>query len=308
MHIFFRMMGGDSTAAKARSVTEKFQFGPWRCTSIKSHILKSEGPDRERFESQLELPQVPEMVFADNLLRLEHSAGFGLEFNALDALKLVDPRNDLLKVAVSDAWRQARSDCEHIKDVIKPFDWTYTTDYKGSLFGTNETQLKVEPTTERIDLEKLKKRDKIMFYEDMLLFEDELADNGTSELNVKIRIMPSSFFILLRLFMRVDGVMIRVNETRIYHEIDQDYILREYSSRDNQIKDLKVSPHLLTEPNEIVKHLTIRKEEFHKLIFPVINDTSDNTKQSLSPDRQDSTAETKSQDTNNTTSGGSGGS
>lgn len=36
-----------------------------------------------------------------------------------------------------------RSDCEHIKDVIKPFDWTYTTDYKGSLFGTNETQLKV---------------------------------------------------------------------------------------------------------------------------------------------------------------------
>ncbi|XP_076079648.1 TIP41-like protein isoform X3 [Mytilus galloprovincialis] len=268
------MMGGDSTAAKARSVTEKFQFGPWRCTSIKSHILKSEGPDRERFESQLELPQVPEMVFADNLLRLEHSAGFGLEFNALDALKLVDPRNDLLKVAVSDAWRQARSDCEHIKDVIKPFDWTYTTDYKGSLFGTNEIQLKVEPTTERIDLEKLKKRDKIMFYEDMLLFEDELADNGTSELNVKI--------------------------------VDQDYILREYSSRDNQIKDLKVSPHLLTEPNEIVKHLTIRKEEFHKLIFPVINDTSDNTKPSLSPDGQDSTAETKSQDTNNTTSGGSG--
>lgn len=43
------MMGGDSTAAKGRSQTEKFQFGPWRCTSIKSHILKSEGPDRERY-------------------------------------------------------------------------------------------------------------------------------------------------------------------------------------------------------------------------------------------------------------------
>jgi type 2A phosphatase activator TIP41 len=48
------------------------------------------------------------MVFADNLLRLEHAAGFGIEFNALDALKRVDAHNDLLKVAVSDAWREAR--------------------------------------------------------------------------------------------------------------------------------------------------------------------------------------------------------
>ena len=61
-----------------------------------------------RFEGSLALPQVPEMLFADNLLRLEHAAGFGIEFNALDALKRVDAHNDLLKVAVSDAWREAR--------------------------------------------------------------------------------------------------------------------------------------------------------------------------------------------------------
>lgn len=268
------MMGGDSTAAKSRSVTEKFQFGPWLCCSIKSHILKSEGPERERFESQLELPQVPEMVFADNLLRLEHIGGFGIEFRALDALKLVDPHNDVMKVAVSDAWREARSDCENIKNVIKPFDWTYTTDYKGSIFGTEKAEFKIEPTEERIDLEKLKKREKIMFYEDMTLFEDELADNGTSVLSVKIRIMPASFFLLMRLFMRVDGVIIRVNDTRMYHEADKDYILREYTSRDDSVKDIKAPSNLFTQPNEIVQHLTVRKEEFHKLIFPSV-DTSD---------------------------------
>lgn len=289
------MMGGDSTAAKGRSQTEKFQFGPWRCTSIKSHILKSEGPDRERFEGSLALPQVPEMVFADNLLRLEHTAGFGIEFNALDALKRVDAHNDLLKVAVSDAWREARSDCEYIKDVIKPFDWTYTTDYKGTVFGTEDNQLKIEPTTDRIDLEKLKVREKIMFYEDMLMFEDELADNGTSVLSVKIRIMPTSFFILLRLFMRVDGVLIRVNDTRMYHEAEQNYILREYTSRDDQIKDLKVSPHLLTEPNEIVKHLTIRKEEFHKLEFPVTSALDTNDKEQ-SPSNTSPTLQSPSSD------------
>ena len=28
-----------------------------------------------------------------------------------------------------------RSDCEFINKVVKPFDWTYTTDYKGTLLG-----------------------------------------------------------------------------------------------------------------------------------------------------------------------------
>ena len=53
----------------------------------------------------------------------------------------------------------------------------------------------VSETTERIDIEKLKVREKILFYEDMLLFEDELADNGTSLLNVRmVRARTRSYF------------------------------------------------------------------------------------------------------------------
>lgn len=48
------------------------------------------------------------MIFADNVLRVVHSDGFGIEFNALDALKRVDAHHDPLKVAVSQAWREAR--------------------------------------------------------------------------------------------------------------------------------------------------------------------------------------------------------
>ena len=48
------------------------------------------------------------MIFAKNGLRLEHDSGFGIEFNALDALKLVDPEHDLLKVAATQAWTEAR--------------------------------------------------------------------------------------------------------------------------------------------------------------------------------------------------------
>ena len=31
--------------------------------------------------------------------------------------------------------------------------------------------------------------------------------------------MASGFFVLLRFFMRIDGLMIRMNDTRIYHQV-----------------------------------------------------------------------------------------
>jgi type 2A phosphatase activator TIP41 len=46
--------------------------------------------------------------------------------------------------------------------------------------------IQVSETTERIDIEKLKQREQIHFYDNIMLFEDELSDNGTSVLNVKI--------------------------------------------------------------------------------------------------------------------------
>lgn len=61
------------------------------------------------FEKELApLPQVPEMTFDQNILRIRHEEGFGVEFNALDALRLVDAENDLMKVAVSEAWQASR--------------------------------------------------------------------------------------------------------------------------------------------------------------------------------------------------------
>ena len=33
------------------------------------------------------------------------------------------------------------------------------------------------------------------------------------------RVMQGGFFLLLRFFMRVDGVLIRINDTRIYHKV-----------------------------------------------------------------------------------------
>ena len=61
-----------------------------------------------RISSELELPSLPEMVFGENVLQIEHAAGFGIQFNALDALKLVDNKHDLMKVAVAEEWQSKR--------------------------------------------------------------------------------------------------------------------------------------------------------------------------------------------------------
>lgn len=84
---------------------------------------------------------------------------------------------------------------------------------------------------------KLTSREPIHFYQDLCLFEDELSDHGVAKLNVKIRVMKQNFFVLLRFFLRVDQVLIRMNDTRIYWETGMDHLLREYAEKEH--KDAK---------------------------------------------------------------------
>nr|XP_054752690.1 TIP41-like protein [Lytechinus pictus] len=255
----------EDVACKSGKKTETFSFGPWTITSVKAHISKTDVVTKH--EEELELPQLPEMTFGDNVLRIHHSGGFGIEFNTIDALRLVDNKHDTMKVAAADTWQEARSDCEFISKVIKPFDWTYTTDYKGSIVNSNGNHCKVSETDERIDIEKLKVREKIFFFEDMPLFEDELADNGCAILTVKMRVMQSSFFLLMRFFLRVDGVLVRINDTRCYHEAGTKYILREYSSKEKSIQALGLEPHELQDPIKLNEMLDTVSQTFEKLEF-----------------------------------------
>ncbi|XP_078415900.1 TIP41-like protein [Cetorhinus maximus] len=264
------------TTHSFKNSKQEFNFGPWKLTANKSHIMKSK--DIERLAEEMKMHSLPEMLFGDNVLKVQHAGGFGISFNATDALRTVDNGHGTVKVACAEAWQESRADSEHSKEVVKPYDWTFTTDYKGTLLG-DELKLKVTPTTERIDLEKLKTREQIMYFEEVLLFEDELHDHGVSMLSVKVRVMPSSFFVLLRFFLRVDGVLIRTNDTRVYHEANKNYLLSEYSSRESNVSALQNVPqYLFTDPNEISKYLPLQKLICEKLEFPedVDNTTFEN--------------------------------
>jgi type 2A phosphatase activator TIP41 len=253
---------------------QEFTAGPWTITTTRSHILKSQcvrEPEKCleaqlchvcKYSTDLELPSLPEMVFPDNKLVFHHSQGGRLEFNSLDALKMVDAHKESIQVAAAKEWRSTRSEgLQEVNDKVKSYDWTFTTEYNGTI----NPLIQIAETSEGIDYDKLKVSEKIHFFDDLILFEDELADNGIAEMRVKIRVMSSGFFILLRYFLRVDRVMVRLYDTRIYHQAGTDHMIREFSKREVSLPNPMLSLDVLKDINklsEIIPHSNVVK---HKL-------------------------------------------
>ncbi|XP_066257184.1 TIP41-like protein [Euwallacea similis] len=257
---------------------EEFEWSGWTFKYTKSHILHSLCSSSEKCKKQaaeqcllclyttcLDLPHLPEMVFPRNILTVVHPNGGRIEFNTLEALKKVCSSNLPIQVACSEAWKESRS-AEHLEQKIKPFDWTFSTDYSGTL----SKEAHIEETNEIIDMEMLKQKEKILFYHEMTLYEDELHDNGISSLTIKIRVMPSSFFVLLRFFLRVDGVMVRVNDTRVFHDFSKDFVIREFTNKECEVKDLKLPLTLFGDPNMLAPYMPLKKSINEKITFPKI--------------------------------------
>jgi type 2A phosphatase activator TIP41 len=51
--------------------------------------------------------------------------------------------------------------------------------------------------------------------------------------------MPHSFFILSRLFLRVDNVLFRTHDVRVFHAFGSDKIIREVMGRECSYIDMK---------------------------------------------------------------------
>eukprot|EP00096_Caligus_rogercresseyi_P006285 TRINITY_DN2261_c0_g1_i2.p1 TRINITY_DN2261_c0_g1~~TRINITY_DN2261_c0_g1_i2.p1 ORF type:complete len:264 (+),score=84.67 TRINITY_DN2261_c0_g1_i2:42-833(+) len=238
-------------------------FGDWSIRLFKgSRIMSKE--ESQSLESSLKLPHLPDMLFLHNYLRLEHSGSrASLSLDPVSALENVDPINDSVKVSYAEEWVRARGGS--VPEVLHPYDWTYTPkDYCGIAKGFE----KVEATDLRINYEKLKQREPLLFFEEIILYEDELDDNGASSLSVKIRGMPSGVFCLLRFYLRVDNTLLRVIDTRHYLEKGNPYILREYIEKEAKTTDIQVPLSVMKDPNEIINHLPVVNERREILQVP----------------------------------------
>lgn len=120
-----------------------------------------------------------------------------------------------VQVKMASAWknRDLPSDLEQIE---MTYDWTYTPAYKGTLFFNRSPSptscstpsasspssfclppssspssftaipLPLVPTDAALDMDLMRRKDQIVWFDDVLLYEDELHDNGVSKLSVKV--------------------------------------------------------------------------------------------------------------------------
>jgi type 2A phosphatase activator TIP41 len=240
--------------------------------AIHDHILPSRCNHQENiqcqvclYKNELELPELPEMVFPNNklIIKMAKSDKILIEFITFDALKRVDTKNlPNVQVGASASWSETRKDHIAASGTSKPFDWTYTSDYAGTLGN----DIKIEETDLKIDIETLKRRDPIFFYTQLTLYEDELADHGCSLMAIKVRVMPEMFFVLCRFYLRVDHVMVRVCDTRLFGETNSNFLLREWTLREAKYSDLSPTDlDNVRDSNIIWQSLPIIESKSHKI-------------------------------------------
>ena len=125
------------------------------------------------------------------------------------------------------------------------FDWTYTTPYGGTAQqqgGGAAAPAAWQPSEQRIDRGMLMARDPILFYDEVELYASDLDDNGAAQLSLKVRVMPKCWYVLLRYWLRVDGVLVRLRETRLFCKLGgggPPTVLRERTLREETFDQLR---------------------------------------------------------------------
>ncbi|KAK4039930.1 TIP41-like family-domain-containing protein [Parachaetomium inaequale] len=221
------------------SATRTHHQPPFVIISRKLPILKA-GPI-DALSARLAIP-IPEMIFGDNLVSITHPpTGWSISFSAEPALDTVDKTGEagMLRVAYAREWSSSRERTSAgISEVVRPFDWSYSAAYKGDEVPPAQGQ-GLRHTDEGIPVELLKRRDPILFADEVVLYESELDDNGISVMSVKVRVMEQRMLLLCRLYMRLDGVVVRVRDTRVYVDFEREVVIRDYTAREDVFENVK---------------------------------------------------------------------
>ena len=97
---------------------------------------------------------------------------------------------------------------------------------------------------------------------------------GSSYQQVRIRVTRGYFYILLRLFVRVDGVVIRLKESRIHHRFGDAHSLRQHTEKEAEFAGVQascspkqISEGILDDPDQLSAKLRIVKDGTEVMTF-----------------------------------------
>ena len=257
---------------------ETITIGGWKISTRDTKILSSHKIDD--ISEKYSLRAIPEMIFGNYVL-FEYagdnsSTKLTIKLDPVDALKSSDPLGAKdIKVKHSKKWKKNFESKEKGEDPdvkiqhLQDYDWTFTPRYSGDVTNETQEEVKLEPTTEKFNIKLLTREDPVLFYKQMTFFEDDLGDNGISQLSLKLRVMPTCFFILFRFWLRIDGVLFRIYETRYFHEFGKDYVLREVQAKEgdwNPVFSQLGGDHLkYTDVEQVVKVLKLKGQQMEKI-------------------------------------------
>eukprot|EP00475_Leptophrys_vorax_P003088 TRINITY_DN11797_c0_g1_i1.p2 TRINITY_DN11797_c0_g1~~TRINITY_DN11797_c0_g1_i1.p2 ORF type:complete len:289 (-),score=69.30 TRINITY_DN11797_c0_g1_i1:897-1763(-) len=233
-------------------------LGGWECTSHKTHI----SPSNEIDDLSRELNFVaPEQLYLSNSLRFKYSSGqadspysLDITFSAADALRrcAVDdwtfkPVDYFGRVTLTTLCNNAASSNSVSSGSAEQKDSVTSTgqviDVNFSAGDLVDLPIKVtNPVTDgnvQIDMDMLKRRDPILFYDSVVLYEDELHDHGHCTVSVKTRVMESCFLILLRYWLRVDKERMHINDVRIFHKFGSQSIVYDVTEHGETFENLR---------------------------------------------------------------------
>jgi hypothetical protein len=147
--------------------------------------------------------------------------------------------NDI-KVPKADDWKKSRGLHENsaITEQQLDQDWTYLNHYRGNIEPQPHTKFQIVANP-GIPKERLSVENKILFYKDLFLYEDDLGDFGYSQLRLRLRVQADSIFILMRSYARVDNQQIRSIDNRIFIDLDDYSIHRDIDFFDGKYDEIE---------------------------------------------------------------------
>lgn len=219
---------GGSHRRMEENTIDEVTLGDWEFTCSHGPIATESEKDDLLDMSRRSVKSLPEQVYLHNILRIrQKSTGRTLICSARDALGQwmrddEENKNPMVQIGLSERWqRDRRAILESVERVS--YDWTYTTSYSGTLVDccprATRGQMNMSLLTDRSA--------PILMYDSLPLYVSELDDVGVSEISVKVRVMPSCWFVLLRFFLRIDKQLVKIRDTRYFHQFSKRVMLRE---------------------------------------------------------------------------------
>eukprot|EP00933_Yihiella_yeosuensis_P052860 TRINITY_DN50991_c0_g1_i1.p1 TRINITY_DN50991_c0_g1~~TRINITY_DN50991_c0_g1_i1.p1 ORF type:complete len:323 (-),score=30.31 TRINITY_DN50991_c0_g1_i1:146-1072(-) len=299
-------------AASGSGAIEAFGRQGWQFEANIRPLTRSDEIDE--IASREKLCKVPDMFCGGAYLRLKHAVSSTvLELNISDALlcsrwdplphlslvpsldvfgaaqedakPLEVPLLGIVRCQFADRWRP-QSDHPDVRELRVNSCWTCSTPYWGTTYrgldAATSERIRLdgnawEATEDTLPMDLLRQQDEIGWYQEILFWEDELGDNGLCRLSVRVRVMPSFWFVLFLCEMRVDNVMLREVATRLFCSFDSDSVLREWTWKEASYETLK-SRGINVSENPQISHASIgttlmsekdvRKRVRHRLNLP----------------------------------------